>query len=58
VSRTRAATRGGLCPGSQGLTTLDAIVLVQKAGCETEAAAALEAWIAAQPAPEKLPEAP
>ena len=58
VGRTRAATRGGLCPGSLGLTTLDAIVLVQKAGCEVEAAAALEAWIAAQPALEELPEAP
>lgn len=55
VARTRAATRGGLCPGSQGLTSLDAILQVQKAGCTVEAAAALEAWIAAQPAPETLP---
>lgn len=58
MARTRAATRGGLCPGSQGLTSLDAIVQVQKAGCTAEATAALEAWLAAQPAPEAAPDAP
>lgn len=44
LSRTRS-----LCPAPVNLTTLDAIVQVQEAGCADEAGQALEAWIAAHP---------
>jgi hypothetical protein len=42
-------TRGGVCPAPAQVTTLDAIVQVHQAGCPSEAAQALEAWIAAHP---------
>lgn len=50
------ATRGGICPGPETLTTLDAIAQAQQAGCRIAASRALDAWIAAQ-APEEI-EAP
>jgi hypothetical protein len=40
-------TRGGVCPAPAMVTTLDAVVQVHQAGCATEAAQALDAWIAA-----------
>lgn len=43
-------TRSGICPNPEVLTTLDAIVQVQSAGCRDVAHEALEAWLAAQPA--------
>lgn len=42
------ATRGGICPGPEALTNLDAIAQAQQAGCRNAASRALEAWIAAQ----------
>lgn len=42
-------TRAGICPTPDGIVTLDAIVQVHRGGCESEAAQALEAWIAARP---------
>jgi hypothetical protein len=50
------ATRGGICPGPEALTTLDAIAQAQQAGCRTAATQALETWIAGQ-TPEEV-EAP
>jgi len=46
-----AKTRGGLCPAAAGLTTLDDIATAAQGGCTAEARAALEAWLAAHPAP-------
>lgn len=45
-------TRSGICPNPESLTTLDAIVQVQAAGCRDVAGEALEAWLAAHPASE------
>lgn len=42
-------TRSGICPAPEGIVTLDAIVQVHQGGCQSEAAQALEAWIAARP---------
>lgn len=42
-------TRAGVCPEVSAITTLDAIVQVHAGGCATEAAQALEAWLAAHP---------
>ena len=41
-------TRSGICPNPEALTTLDAIVQVQSAGCRDVAREALEAWLAAR----------
>lgn len=42
-------TRSGVCPASDQLKTLDAIVQVFEAGCPTAASEALEAWFTAHP---------
>jgi hypothetical protein len=39
-------TRSGICPNPESLTSLDAIVQVQAAGCRDSAGEALEAWLA------------
>ena len=44
-----ARTRAGVCPPTETVTTLDAVVQVYQAGCQTVAAAALEAWFASHP---------
>lgn len=41
--------RGGVCPASSNIVTLDAMVQVHQAGCPAEAAEALEAWLASHP---------
>lgn len=41
-------TRAGICPNVDDVTTLDAIVQVQSAGCIDVAGKALEAWLAAR----------
>lgn len=42
-------TRAGVCPPASAITTLDAVVQAHKGGCQTEAAQALETWIAGHP---------
>ncbi|MBU1377013.1 MAG: hypothetical protein KKE02_19280 [Alphaproteobacteria bacterium] len=42
-------TRAGVCPTPEAITTLDAVVQVHQGGCATEAAEALDAWIAKHP---------
>lgn len=39
-------TRGGVCPTPDAVTTLDGIVQVHEAGCASEAARALDLWVA------------
>ncbi|MBX3485190.1 hypothetical protein [Phenylobacterium sp.] len=39
-------TRSGICPSPESLTSLDAIVQVQAAGCRGSAGEALETWLA------------
>ncbi|MBL8553480.1 MAG: hypothetical protein JNL41_04320 [Phenylobacterium sp.] len=39
----------GICPNPESLTTLDAIVQVQAAGCRASAGEALESWFATHP---------
>ena len=46
-----ARTRAGICPPTETVTTLDAVVQVYQAGCATVAAEALEAWFASHPPP-------
>jgi hypothetical protein len=42
-------TRSGICPAPESVVTLDAIVQVYQAGCQTVAGEALDAWVAAHP---------
>lgn len=42
-------TRAGICPEASAITTLDGVVQAHRGGCATEAAQALDAWIAARP---------
>ena len=44
ATRTRA-----ICPTVESITTLDGVVQTHRSGCKTEAAAALDAWVAAHP---------
>lgn len=45
-------TRGGVCPSPESLNSLDAIATLAATDCAGAASLALEAWIAAHPAPE------
>jgi hypothetical protein len=47
ASRTFGGRRAGVCPDPSELTTLDQILAVQSGGCDKEARAALDAYLAA-----------
>jgi hypothetical protein len=47
ASRTFGGRRAGVCPHPSELTTLDQILAVQSGGCDKEAKAALDAYLAA-----------